>query len=609
MTDIQLSATDASGSILASFDKFRPPGDPPRSERQKMTMFIEAWNAGRVPASTTTKARHPTLARSTLRRWMKAGAPQKTGRKSSIDTVTEVHMAATFLKRPYHTTARHLVDSCEVRFGADNAPGVDTVRRWMRDFRKRYRSLIEAVANPDGHLSNCLPAYGDMAADVHEMCARVEADSTTLDVMCSDGKRYTIIRIQDVHTRMGVSKVVLKSNSNGIAAALRAFIDKFGIPGQFVTDEGQDYTSVHVATFCKSLRIVHKILPPFRGDLKPHVERWFGTMAREYLATLPGFTGHNVAEGEKLKARRTFAERRDVDEAELFGVALSAEDLQRGLDAWDSDVYARRPHSDLDGMSPFEKMQASTAPRRTAVPEELRIALLPVVNNGGRRTVGKKGVSVDKVNYVAGELGDMVGERVRVHIDDEVPGRVFIFATEAIGRLAGPDIEAGDFICIAHDASELGERRRAVAIAAKKRYGATFRAERKAADAMVKDANLANIAQEIAAAKAATAKKVVAMPRRDEPVSMPAVSAAAKAEKDAPEPQDVAVAVGAKHHVSPNGFDASLWWTEADQLEAEKAAAERELNKKLWGGVCPPDRPGAGRLDQALRRRFGRDEW
>lgn len=598
MTDIQLSETDASGSILASFDKFRTRCDPTMSERKAMETFCANWNLGKVPASTSTRTRHPTLGRTTLLRWKRVGAPQKTGRKKSIGPLCESLMVTMMLANPHHVTAPQMVDACAARFGADAAPGIGAVRRWVRAWRKEHAAEIEAAADPDGFRSHRKPALGSMSDHVAAFCDEWEMDSTMIDVMCADGKRYHMIVAIDVHTRMARVLVVPQSRASGIAALMGTCIRAWGTPVAVKTDEGKDYRSVHVGKVCEDLGILHHVLPPYRPELKPFVERFIGTISRDLFSQLPGFVGHNVADGQRLKGRKSFADRRGKKEPELFGVDLTPDALQERIDDWLEHVYARRPHDGLDGRSPFEAMQASRAPRRTVDPDALRVLLLPVVDNGGRRKIGKDGITVRKVDHIAAELGDLVGHWTFCRVDDEVPGRLHVFADERIGRPHGPAIEKGDFICTADDASQMGRaRRRAVALAATKRCNAMANAARDRADKLAREAELSKLPQEVAAMKAASAKKVVAMPRRDVPVETPAVAQAAKAAKaagDVPETQDVAVAVGGETD-NVDAFGGSMWWTEADSLAADRAAREREataLNKKLWGGVCPPDRPG-----------------
>ena len=106
------------------------------------------------------------------------------------------------------------------------------------------------------------------------------------------------------------------------------------MPETVRTDEGKDYTSRHV----------------------------LGTLTRDLLANLPGFTGHDVAQA--LRARKSFAQRRGEDDIETFGVELTAEQLQACCDDWCDAVYGERGHSGLDGATPNERARSWAEPRR-----------------------------------------------------------------------------------------------------------------------------------------------------------------------------------------------------------------------------------------------------
>ena len=66
-------------------------------------------------------------------------------------------------------------------------------------------------------------------------------------------------------------------------------------------------------------------------------------------------------------------------------------------------------------------------------------ALLAEPAGSGWRTVRKAGVRLDNADYIAGELGLLVGERVGIRRDAADLDRIFVYR------------EDGTFVCIAED--------------------------------------------------------------------------------------------------------------------------------------------------------------
>ena len=112
------------------------------------------------------------------------------------------------------------------------------------------------------------------------------------------------------------------------------------MPEAVRTDEGKDYTSRHVLGVLADLEIEHRPCPPYTPEAKPFVERFLGTLTRDLFATLPGFTGHDVAQAQALRSRKSFAARRGEDDAVIYGATLTAQELQERCNVWCDAVYA-----------------------------------------------------------------------------------------------------------------------------------------------------------------------------------------------------------------------------------------------------------------------------
>ena len=175
------------------------------------------------------------------------------------------------------------------------------------------------------------------------------------------------------------------SRATAIAALLRHCILEWGVPEAVRTDEGKDYTSRHVLGVLADLEIEHRPCPPYTPEVKPFVERFLGTLTRDLFASLPGFSGHDVAQAQALRSRKSFATRRaerarikesGEDDTVIYGAALSAEELQARCVSCCDTIYGRWPHSGLGGISPFARRASWAEPVRQVHDERALDALL-----------------------------------------------------------------------------------------------------------------------------------------------------------------------------------------------------------------------------------------
>ena len=312
-------------------------------------------------------------------------------------------------------------------------------------------------------------------------------------MICADGLRYAVVVAIDIYSRRTRGLVAPTSRAAAIAALLRRCILDWGVPETVRTDEGADYTSRHVVGAIADLEIEHDICLPFAPDAKPFVERVIKTISHDLFANLPGFTGHNVAQAQALRARKSFAARRRAgrarnqdrarceDKCEAFRVALSAEELQACLDTWCDDLYGREPHAGLGGLSPFERVNSWTGRIKRIGDVRALDALLAAPADDGWRTVRKGGIRLGNVDYIAGPLGGIVGERVHVRRDPGDLDRIFVY----LPAPSGPE-RPGEFVCVAQDPARTGADRAAVAGAMTRAYAERSRKARALARDLVR---------------------------------------------------------------------------------------------------------------------------
>ena len=445
-----------------------------------------------------------------------------TGRPPKIAGEVREILEALDSHNPAHLTAKHCHRTLIARLG--HAPSQSTISHWLTARRRDCAYERSAVADPDRHRSHRKPAGGDAAAHIARLNQEWELDSTPADVICADGLRYAVVVAIDIWSRRTRGLVAPTSRAAAIAALLRRCILDWGVPETVRTDEGADYTSRHVVGAIADLEIEHDICLPFAPDAKPFVERVIKTIGHDLFANLPGFTGHNVAQAQALRARKSFAARQGEDKCEAFRVALSAEELQACLDTWCDDLYGREPHAGLGGLSPFERVTAWTGSVRRIGDARALDALLAAPADDGWRTVRKGGIRLGNVDYIAGPLGGIVGERVHVRRDPGDLDRIFVY----LPAPSGPE-RPGEFVCVAQDPARTGADRAAIAGAMTRAYTERSRKARARARDLVRRHKPEQAMADVLAHAAEGAERVVALPRKSETHETPALRQAARA--------------------------------------------------------------------------------
>ncbi len=230
------------------------------------------------------------------------GAVAGAGVKSLDDKMKEVAIA--YFVKDSIINISEIYLNMKHKFG-EFLPSYDVLNRFYKDWKEKNPLLYEFAKSPDSAKNKFLAAYGSADAKANYKNQFWELDSTPADVICADGKRYSVLAAIDIFSRRVVFHVAETSSSYSVSQLLRKAILKLGIPENVVVDNGKDYTSNHFESICTNLKINMNVVPPFSGDCKPHVERVFGTMARELFEQIPGYIGHSVAERQELQARKS----------------------------------------------------------------------------------------------------------------------------------------------------------------------------------------------------------------------------------------------------------------------------------------------------------------
>ncbi|WP_420585813.1 DDE-type integrase/transposase/recombinase [Ruegeria sp.] len=439
----------------------------------------------------------------------------RTGRPGRLTPAHEAELEALAWHHGAHLTAPHALRVLQARCGYEG--GVGSVRRWLRRWRACNERGLSAALAPDRHRSHRGPAFGTRSAQVEALNAVWEIDSTIADVICADGRRHALIAVIDIWSRRALFLLARTSRATAIAALLRRAILAWGVPEALVTDEGRDYTSRHMLGLLADLEIDHRPCRPYHPEDKPHVERLIGTVSRDLFAFLPGFAGHNVAQAQALRDRKSFAARRGESPAVTLRADLSAQEVQVRLDDWADAVYGRRVHDALAGQSPFERALSWTGPvRRVESARALDVLLAPPAG-GGSREVGKKGISLGGRRYIGPELGPLVQSTVSVRHDPEDACGLLVFGTD------------GGFIGRARDVSAPDLDQAAIAAEAKAKAAKADAVARARARATAKRHHPETAMDDVLDHARREAAKVTALPRDQAPYATPALAQAAKA--------------------------------------------------------------------------------
>jgi transposase InsO family protein len=459
----------------------------------------------------------------TLRRWQgtlraqgaaalagEYGKRAGSGRIESDEQLRDFVLAM-LVERP-HVSAKLIYRALGARFADRALPPLRNLQRYLARWKRSNAQLFTAIANPDAWKNRYMVAHGRVDEDIVRLNQRWEFDSTPADVQLVDG-RYTIIGVIDIWSRRGLLCVSKTSSAAGVCGAIRRAILEWGVPEEAKLDNGQDYVSHRVQRVFASLGVSVNLSAPFSPWQKPHIERFFRTFSHDLVELLPGYSGHNVADAQALRASKSFAERL-MKKGSTLELKLTAAELQRVCDQWCEKLYSHEPREALSGATVFERVASSRAEVRRITDERVLDHLLAEAPDGhGGRSVTKKGIRVDGHLYSAPELWPHVGERVRVLYDERDLGRIVVYRDDA-------------FVCIATCPEIEGVSRAEVAAVARERQKEGIETLRREAKANARKLKLRDIAFEILDKKQSDAAALAALPPPNVTHLTPAIEAA-----------------------------------------------------------------------------------
>jgi transposase InsO family protein len=216
--------------------------------------------------------------------------------------------------------------------------------------------------------------------------------------LLADGRRAKALTGVDDHSRFCVSAfLMLRENASSVAEGLRLALERYGLPGQVLTDNGKVFTGrfnqppveMLFDRILRELGVEHLLTQPRSPTTTGKVERFHRALRTEF------------------RTDRVFA---------------SLEAAQAELDAWVEEYNTRRPHQAIGMVPPADRfLAAATAP---AVPiRPTTDTARPVAARGDGDWVARRAnaVGVITVNWQQIVLGKAAaGRDLDVWITDKV---------------------------------------------------------------------------------------------------------------------------------------------------------------------------------------------
>ncbi|MDC7250332.1 MAG: DDE-type integrase/transposase/recombinase, partial [Sphaerochaetaceae bacterium] len=407
-------------------------------------------------------------------------------KKSTALNKEQQEMAQRYFIRNTHVVITNIYLLMCKAFG-NTMPSYDALNRFYKLWQKENPQLAIFSKSPDKWKNKCQMAVGDESEKAKYRNHYWEFDATPADILCNDGKRYTILGLIDVYTRRPIFTVEESNSSFSVSRLLREGILRLGIPENVVLDNGKEFVSNHFRAICNNLDINPLVMPPFSGEKKPFIERMFRILSSNLFASMQefGFIGHSVAMRADIQAKQSFEHKimaqkkhnkklKSVDEEDLekqkekafinkflkkkenIGIeikcALSKKELQRRIDEWVEKIYEQRVHGTLE-KKPIEVWNAHKTPVNSIADARMLDLLL---GESFERVVRKKGIGLQGAYYAAPELAVHVGKSVKV------------MTTSDLGEIVVYDASNMNLICRAFDYTLLGIQRE-LAIKTKKK--------------------------------------------------------------------------------------------------------------------------------------------
>jgi putative transposase len=295
---------------------------------------------------------------------------------------------------------------------------IEQIPAYNRDVRRKGRDEAERIhRSTEGHYA------------IRGPLSLAEIDHTPIDLMIIDedtfipmGRPVVTVAI-DAFSRAGLGMYVtfddasFRSVAHCMKHALMPKIDMkfegveivnpwfaYGTMRQLSVDNGQEFHSQDFDALCYANDIDLVYAERKTGWHKPHIERFFGTMARDFVHTIPGTTFSNIVAKGDYNPKK--------------GAVLPLGLFKALLVKWMCDVY-NTTGSTSTGLAPMSAWE------RHVTPQDIPLLAAPLNMTpfiGYRepsRTASENGIQQNKLQYNSPSLArlrDRYGDKIKVEI-------------------------------------------------------------------------------------------------------------------------------------------------------------------------------------------------
>ncbi|QDG74428.1 DDE-type integrase/transposase/recombinase [Labrenzia sp. PHM005] len=463
----ELSTRDARLIVLKVAERFR------KTSGLKATgsdhLFCQLFEDGKVPLPDWVLEHVKRISVRTMHRWRKdaltninqlAHDPSRARKGTGIldraeDGRVRNYILALYVSNQF-LSAKHIRDAVLAEFGETllierkgrfeqvSTPPLRTFQNALKNWLSQDKNVLLKLTDPDAYKSKVrFVATGANRMD--RLNQKWEIDASRSDVMTTDG-RMNIYAAIDLYSRRVIILVTENPRAAAVGLLIRRCILAWGVPETIKSDNGSDFIAKSIVRLLDALGIEHELSSPYSPEQKGTVERVIGTFQRDFAATQPGFIGHSVADRKIIEARKAFSARHGTDDAKLFNVELSAQELQHYADQWAEERYAHTPHEGLKRKTPYQVAQAYTGSVHALNdPTALNVLLAPIAGQNGLRKVTKQGIRVGGEYFYTGDV--LPGTEILARHDPEDLGKLWLFEPDGesyLGEAINPDLAGLD---------------------------------------------------------------------------------------------------------------------------------------------------------------------
>lgn len=251
---------------------------------------------------------------------------------------------------------------------------------------------------------------------VHAPLARVEVDAANINIgVVDDDGRYLgtvmIYLVFDCFTRSVLGYKLQIGKGETASSVIDAYIDAIGpkprsrypachsdypMYGRLIEvfcDGGPGYTAKQTATFLAMLDVIASIVETGKGWKKPFVESFIRTLRIQCLSQINSYCGKYKPGDPELEV------------AVEKQACMTLSELKSLIDIYIVDTYHHRPHSGLDGRSPYEVWtEHFNGFNQPPLPDNFDVIQSYRGEVANRRIQDHKGIQIKNIFYNSREL-------------------------------------------------------------------------------------------------------------------------------------------------------------------------------------------------------------